>query len=211
MTTNGVFSKLQKCRVELQSMALKKSGHNKFAGYFYYELGDFLPEINVIFQKAGLCSIISYTADTAKMEIVDTEDGSVITITSPMGSAALKGCHEVQNIGAAETYQRRYLYMTALEIVEHDALDATLGSGKKDTITPTTGVWESLPVDEQTFLTDKAMEVIVLLDKGDVKGALAHIEEAKLDVHEKTALWTRFDSKQRAAMKKAAQNPAEQP
>jgi hypothetical protein len=42
-----------------------------------------------------------------------------------MGSASLKGCHEVQNIGAVETYQRRYLYTTAMSIVESDALDAT--------------------------------------------------------------------------------------
>jgi hypothetical protein len=42
-----------------------------------------------------------------------------------MGSASLKGCHEVQNIGAVETYQRRYLYTTAMAIVESDALDAT--------------------------------------------------------------------------------------
>jgi hypothetical protein len=34
----------------------------------------------------------------------------------------------VQNIGAVETYQRRYLYVTALAIVEHDALDAVTGS-----------------------------------------------------------------------------------
>jgi hypothetical protein len=45
-----------------------------------------------------------------------------------MGSANLKGCHEVQNIVAVETYQRRYLYVTALAIVEHDALDAVTGS-----------------------------------------------------------------------------------
>jgi hypothetical protein len=47
-----------------------------------------------------------------------------------MGSANLKGCHEVQNIGAVETYQRRYLYVTALAIVEHDALDAVTGDSK---------------------------------------------------------------------------------
>jgi hypothetical protein len=45
-----------------------------------------------------------------------------------MGSAALKGCHEVQNIGAVETYQRRYLWVAALEIVEHDALDSSPGA-----------------------------------------------------------------------------------
>ncbi len=30
-------------------------------------------------------------------------------------------------MGAVETYQRRYLWVAALEIVEHDALDATTG------------------------------------------------------------------------------------
>jgi hypothetical protein len=64
------------------------------------------------------------------LTIIDTEDWSQLEITSPMGSAALKGCHEVQNIGAVETYQRRYLWVTAMEIVEHDVLDATNG---KDT------------------------------------------------------------------------------
>jgi hypothetical protein len=109
-------------------MPLSKSGHNKFAGYKYFELGDFLPAIQGLFKKHGLCDVISFTQDLATMVIYDTDDGSSVTFTSPMGSAQLKGCHEVQNIGAVETYQRRYLYVTALAIVEHDALDATTGS-----------------------------------------------------------------------------------
>jgi hypothetical protein len=44
-----------------------------------------------------------------------------------MGSANLKGCHEIQNIGACETYSTRYLWTAALCIVEHDALDSTTG------------------------------------------------------------------------------------
>ena len=127
----SVYKKLQAARVELQSMKMKKSGNNKFAGYNYFELGDFLPTINAMFDKCGLFSQVSYTADLATLRIVDTEDGSEVTFTSPMGSAALKGCHEVQNIGAVETYQRRYLYVTALEIVEHDALDAVVGDPKQ--------------------------------------------------------------------------------
>jgi hypothetical protein len=45
-----------------------------------------------------------------------------------MSSAELKGCHPVQNLGAVQTYLRRYLYTAAFELVEHDALDATTGS-----------------------------------------------------------------------------------
>jgi hypothetical protein len=123
-----VYKKLVAVRSELQAMSLTKSGHNKFAGYKYFELGDFLPSIQMLFNKHGLCDVISFDQNIAVMNIYDVDDGSFVTFTSPMGSANLKGCHEVQNIGAVETYQRRYLYVTALAIVEHDALDATTGS-----------------------------------------------------------------------------------
>jgi len=124
----SVYKKLMQARHALQNTKLNKSGHNKFAGYNYFELGDFLPTVQNIFNDIGLCGIVSFSADIATLTITDTEDGSQIVINSPMGSDAIKGCHEVQNIGAVETYQRRYLWVTAMEIVEHDALDATTGS-----------------------------------------------------------------------------------
>jgi len=123
-----VYKKLSDARIKLQRTELTKSGHNKFAGYKYFELGDFLPAVQSIFNEVGLIDAISFTEDLATMVVYDVEDGSSVTFTSPMGSANLKGCHEVQNIGAVETYQRRYLYVTALSIVEHDALDAVTGS-----------------------------------------------------------------------------------
>ena len=123
-----VYKKLSDARIQLQATELTKSGHNKFAGYKYFELGDFLPAVQSIFNKVGLIDVISFTEDIATMVVYDVEDGSSVTFTSPMGTANLKGCHEVQNIGAVETYQRRYLYVTALSIVEHDALDAVTGS-----------------------------------------------------------------------------------
>jgi len=121
----SVYAKLNEARISLQNTELTKSGHNKFAGYRYFELGDFLPAVQEIFRNLNLCGVVSYTAEYATLTIVDIEDNSQIVITSPMGSAALKGCHEVQNIGAVETYQRRYLWVTAMEIVEHDALDSS--------------------------------------------------------------------------------------
>lgn len=123
----SVFTKLNQARIKLQNTELSKSGHNKFAGYKYFELADFLPTVQNIFADLGLCGVVSYGTEIASLTIVDTEDNSNIVITSPMGSAALKGCHEVQNIGAVETYQRRYLWVTAMEIVEHDALDSSEG------------------------------------------------------------------------------------
>ena len=123
-----VLKKLITVRNELAGMPLNKSGHNKFAGYKYFELGDFLPAIQMLFEKHGLVDVICFNEDLATMTIHDVEDNSSVVFTSPMGSANLKGCHEVQNIGAVESYQRRYLYTTALAIVENDVLDATTGS-----------------------------------------------------------------------------------
>lgn len=124
----SVYPKLMAARLALQNTALTKSGHNKFAGYKYFELGDFIPAIQKIFNDLGLCGVISYTADIATLSIIDMEDNSKIEITSPMSTAALKGCHEVQNLGAVQTYIRRYLWVTAMEIVEHDAIDSSPGA-----------------------------------------------------------------------------------
>jgi hypothetical protein len=64
-----------------------------------------------------------------------------------MSSAALKGCHEVQNLGAVQTYLRRYLWVAALEIVEHDALDSSkpLSDEPKFSINDSIRVLKSAP------------------------------------------------------------------
>ena len=67
---------------------------------------------------------------------------------------------------------------------------------------PTDGAWESQSEEEQVYLTGIAMDVIADLSAGDVAKAAARLEAEKLDNDEKVALWTRFDSKQRAALKK---------
>jgi hypothetical protein len=125
----NVYQKLNEARAKFHTAKLKKSGHNKFANYYYFELGDFVIPALEIFNEVGLTSVIRFTTDHAFMEIVDNDKPEdKIVISSPMSSAALKGCHEVQNLGAVQTYLRRYLWVAALEIVEHDALDATTGN-----------------------------------------------------------------------------------
>ena len=130
----GVYKKLADARKMMRSRTLKKSGHNKFAGYNYFELGDFLHPALEIFDQLGLISIVSFTKEQAELCVVDTDGGGEIVFTCPFGSAALKGCHEVQNMGACQTYNRRYLYTLALELLEHDALDSTTGSGNIETV-----------------------------------------------------------------------------
>jgi hypothetical protein len=145
----SVYKKLQEARILLQNTKLNKSGKNKFAGYEYFELGDFLPQIQNICKNVGLCGMVSFTVDNAYLTIHETEGDGFVTFTSPMSSAALKGCHDVQNLGAVQTYLRRYLWTNAFEIVEHDALDATMGASepaKKIEAKPVTPVTPPKPI-----------------------------------------------------------------
>ena len=198
----AVYAKLQQARMKLQTAPLKKSGHNKFAGYQYFELGDFIPTVNKIFADLGLCSMISFTKELATLQIIDFEHGGIITFTSPMAEANLKGTHPIQNLGAVETYSRRYLYVTALEIVEHDALDSSEPVAPASAKPITVDVFQKMTPEDQEIIRDIGMEVISLLNKNDVAGAVQYINEAELGADEKTALWSLLDSKQRSSIKK---------
>jgi hypothetical protein len=73
----------------------------------------------------GLCPVISFGLELATMTIADMDSDAVIVITSPLSEAHMKGNQPVQNLGACESYVRRYLWMVALEISgEHDSIDA---------------------------------------------------------------------------------------
>jgi hypothetical protein len=187
----SVYKKLQEARILLQNTKLNKSGKNKFAGYEYFELGDFLPQIQNICKNVGLCGVVSFNTDMAYLTIYDTDggDSNFVTFTSPMSSAALKGCHDVQNLGAVQTYLRRYLWTNAFEIVEHDALDATTGGAepvKKSNDTFPSGVPISKPnspafvVKPKTIAGQKGEWQIVAPAKpeGDTKEWLELIKSA---------------------------------
>lgn len=173
----SVYKKLAKARVMLQSIEMTKSGHNKFAGYRYFELGDFMPHINKIFDELGLFGWVTFDRAEAILTIRDADgDDPGIQITSPMAEAALKGTHPIQNLGAVETYQRRYLWVTALEIVEHDALDSSEPVKEVDLtdfesalesasdLKNLMEIWNTIPKEHHKALKAKAAEVKARLE-----------------------------------------------
>ena len=207
----NIYAKLNAARQQFHNIALKKTGHNKFAGYYYFEMGDFLIPALKVFNDNGLLSIVYFDAAMAYMDIVNVDaPKEMIRITSPLGSAALKGCHEVQNIGACETYQRRYLWVAALEIVEHDQLDASEPLKPMEPLKPikpasakpvSVDVYEEMDEDEKEFLQMLCDDIHVLLLSNNAQAAVDRLAAANLDADEKIAIWSLFNSKQRAAMK----------
>ena len=208
----NIYQKLNTARHMFHSIELKKSGHNKFAGYKYFELGDFIiPALN-IFDEVGLTSIISFTKDYADMRIINNEKPEEsIVISSPMSEAALKGCHPVQNLGAVQSYIRRYLWVAALEIVEHDAIDSSdkvtdegiKKKGNAPVVTPRGGIGDDLPQDIKEFLTDLAAGTTELVNQGKAKEALAMIDEQALEADQRVWLANQMSSTVRSALKNA--------
>jgi hypothetical protein len=64
-------------RVKLLSVDMKKSGQNKFAGYSYFELGDFIPHVQNIFNELGLCGVVTFSTEYAQLCITDVDDGKI--------------------------------------------------------------------------------------------------------------------------------------
>lgn len=131
----NIYQKLQSCRVRLQKMNLKKSGENKFAKFKYYELSDFLPAINELFDEFKLFDHFGIDSEKAVLTIIDTEadtNAEPVTFTMPIAAADVKGATPIQSLGAQNTYLRRYLYMNALDIVENDTLDPLVGQGQNN-------------------------------------------------------------------------------
>jgi len=201
----NVFQKLNDARECFHKSKLNKSGHNKFAGYKYFELSDFVVPALQIFKEVGLTSVIRFGKEMAEMCIVNTEKpDEVIVITSPMSSAALKGCHEVQNLGAVQTYIRRYLWVAALEIVEHDALDSTTGrKGDGPVVRPTEGA--QVDPSRESLLQDVAIAIQDRMEADDIIGAWEEFSGVT-DADEKTFVWSQLSSGVRSALKKHSQS-----
>jgi hypothetical protein len=143
----NIYDALTAARAEFHSLKLEKTGENTFSNYKYFELSDFLVAEMDCLSKQGLMTLpVDFGHKYATMTLVG--HGEQIVFRSPMVQAEylitdksgnkikatqgahLKGCHPIQNVGAVETYQRRYLHVALMEIIEHDALDATVVDDK---------------------------------------------------------------------------------
>ncbi|ARC85665.1 ERF superfamily protein [Clostridium argentinense CDC 2741] len=120
----NIYQKRQECIVGLQKLKLKMTGENTYSHYKYYELGDFLPQLNQLMNENHLAAIFKYTNEEATLTIIDTDKiEDKIEFSTPIELTQLKGCNGMQNIGGTQTFARRYLYIMAFEISEPDTLN----------------------------------------------------------------------------------------
>lgn len=196
---NELAAALAKAQGQIKG-ALKDSA-NPFFKSKYADLSSVVEAIREAFSSNGL-SYVQRTEPTEANEVrVETvllhSSGQWLSagvLNIPVSKA------DAQGFGSALTYARRYGLSAAAGVAPEDD-DGNEAARAAPTITPTAGAWEALSADEQTWLNDLAEETKAMLAKGDIEGAKKHLEAANLGSDEKTAIWTRFDSKQRASMK----------
>ncbi len=136
----NVYAKLLKARNMFIELRIKKSGINRHLEFKYFELEDIVPAIIAIGQELGLLFITSFKNDYATMLVVNTDNPEdIIEFTSPMKEidsietkTGGKITNAIQNLGSVETYQRRYLYLMALDIVEAEGFDGSVGEIEDD-------------------------------------------------------------------------------
>ena len=118
-----------KIRVDLQNSKLKKSGKNKFAGFDYFELADFLPRLNELMLQEGINDRFYIKDDYATLELQKGEEKQEYTMPFvmfevPMNKGGIPSMQKIQYLGALNTYYKRYLYLNAFGITDGEIIDS---------------------------------------------------------------------------------------
>ena len=135
-TAMNIYQKLLKARAMFLEEDVKKTGKNMHLSFKYFELEDIVPTATRIFGEVGIVPLVNFTADTATMTMVNTDNPEeTVTFVSPFNQIApivsntgKQATNEMMALGSSITYMRRYLYMIALDICESDGIDANAGA-----------------------------------------------------------------------------------
>ncbi len=116
-------------RVKLQNAKLKKSGKNKFAGFDYFELADFLPKLNELMLEEKINDKFYINDNLAILELQKNEEVNVYTMpfvlfSTPLNKNGSPSMQDIQYLGALNTYYKRYLYLNAFGITDGEVIDS---------------------------------------------------------------------------------------
>lgn len=114
----SIYEKLQEARMLLKKKDIKKSGYNSFNRQNYFTLSDIEPPITEVSAEVRMTPIVTYNNEFATLTIYDWDSSETITATSPMVIPKDSKMNEIQVLGSAETYQKRYLLANVYSLIE---------------------------------------------------------------------------------------------
>lgn len=192
LTIHGKMAQIKK---ELGETKIAKSGHNKFAGFKYHELSDFIAVINNLNLKHGVNDVVEIDEANSECRLtlvnVDSLEDKIV-VRTPFREAEMLGkggapsnVDAIQRMGSTITYNRRYLYMTAYNIQENDGVDVQEPVEKKPT--PTPQAKPALTPKPKAPAKPKAREdgMLVIPTKADIDACIHH----KLTIEEVVCIY----------------------
>lgn len=214
----SVYKAINAVQAELAKEGITKSRRNQQQQYNFRGIDDVYNALSPLLAKHGLCilprilardlqerptakgGVLFYVTVEAEFDFVCAEDGSTHVVRT--FGEAMDSADKATNKAMSAAY--KYAAFQAFAIPTEGDNDADAHTPQPVArIAPTAGVWESQPADVQQRLEQAAANVIEYIDQGDTDGAHEYLEQLALPTEEKVALWTRFDSKTRSALKKA--------
>ncbi len=131
-----IQKKILDLRERFEAEKVEKKGRNKFSNFDYFRLDEIIPPAKRICKELGLFTLVTFWRDEGgvggTMEVFDIESKQKVELVSGSGTAKLTACHDIQNTGAVQTYVRRYLWITLLDLVEPEDLDNLSGKPEKE-------------------------------------------------------------------------------
>lgn len=134
-----IFKKLNDSRKLIKQSNLKKEGHNDYSNYDYYTPEQVDKLVHDACDSIGILDIFhlkknefGYYGELILLNIENPEDKIMFTQSTDI--PVIKATNVAQQIGGAVTYTKRYMLMTAFDIVDNNLdFDA---SNKDNSSTP---------------------------------------------------------------------------
>ena len=163
-------------RVKLQSSTIKKSGKNKYAGFEYFELADFLPKLNELMLEEQINDVFTIENEEAKLILRKGEESQEYKIPFVMFDTPLvfkkdknnnfvkdknneyiqiPSMQDIQYLGALNTYYKRYLYLNAFGITDGEIIDSMDNSD----VSATTKATKTTSIDYKAMLLTELKEL----------------------------------------------------
>jgi hypothetical protein len=213
-----VYQAINKVQLALTKEGITKNRKNQQQGYNFRGIDDVYNALSPLLAEHGLCilprmlsrtceerttakgGIVFYVTVEAEFDFVSSEDGSK-HIVRTFGEAMDSG-DKATNKAMSAAYKYAAFQAFAIPTEGDNDADSHTHEVKPQSVKSVArSVWDDLPAEEQNFLTGVAMEIIAAVDAGNMAEAHRLFYVNNLDSEEQTALWSRFNSQQRAAIK----------
>ncbi len=211
----GVYKAINKIQAALCREGIIKGHKNQQQGYSFRGIDDVFNTLSPLLAEHGLCilpsvlsrecierqtksgSALFYVVVEVEFHFVSVQDGSK-HIVKTFGEA-MDSADKATNKAMSAAY--KYAALQAFSIPTEGDNDADASSHTVKPKSVAKVEFSSLPIEEQEFLQNLAMDVL----SNESDEALFHAymkAKASLDSDENIAFWSLFDSKQRSIIKR---------